>query len=193
MNGGSDTRRVDPRVDRTREAVLAAVRELLIDEGWEAVTQNRVARRSGIGRSTVYRHWPDRNDLVREAMDFELGHTRDVTLTGCLHQDLIAALEAIRYEFVEREGSKFLVAMIARAEWDPDAQPVKKALVDRAIETLRAVIESAIRSGRLGRRRDPSLVVSQLVGPLVMRRLVTDEPLDSEVISLLVDDLLRSA
>jgi AcrR family transcriptional regulator len=190
MGGLSGAQRVDPRVDRTREAVLAAVRELLIDEGWEAVSQNRVAQRSGVGRSTVYRHWPDRNDLVREAMDFELRRTRDVVLTGCLRTDLIAALEAIRYEIVEREGSKFLAAMIARAEWDAGAQPVKKALVDRAIETLRTVIDAAIRDGELRQRQDPSLMLSQLVGPLVMRRLVTDESLDHDVVTHLVDDFL---
>jgi AcrR family transcriptional regulator len=179
-------------VDRTREAVLATVRELLVEEGWEAVTQNQVARRSGVGRTTVYRHWPDRNDLVREAMDFELGHTRDVALTGDLRRDLITALEAIRYEMIEREGSKFLIAMVSRSEWDPDVQPVKKALVDRAVETLRGVLDAALADGRLARGSDAGLAVAQLVGPLLMRRLVTDEPLDRALVERLVDDFLAT-
>jgi AcrR family transcriptional regulator len=170
--------------------VLAAVRELLVDEGWEAVTQNEVARRSGVGRTTVYRHWPDRNDLVREAMDFELAHTRDVPLSGDLRRDLIAALEAIRYEMIERQGSKFLIAMVSRAEWDAEVQPVKKALVDRAVETLRGILDAAVVSGTLTARPDPGLAVAQLVGPLVMRRLVTDESLDRSLIERLVDDFL---
>ncbi len=173
---------MDPRVDRTREAVLHAVRELLVEEGWEAVTQNSAARRSGVGRSTVYRHWPDRNDLVREAMDLELGHTRGLPLSGDLRTDLVTALEAIRYEMIEREGSRFLIAMVSRAEWDPDIQPVKKALVDRAVETLRSVLDGAV--------SDPSLAVAQLVGPLVMRRLVTDEVVDRGVVERVVDGFL---
>lgn len=182
--------RLDPRVDRTRDAVLHAVRELLVEEGWEAVTQNEVAHRSGVGRSTVYRHWPDRNDLVREAMDLELGHTRDLPLSGDPRADLVTALEAIRYEMIEREGAKFLIAMVARAEWDPDIQPVKKALVDRAVETLRSVLARSV-SGRSV--PDSSVAVAQLVGPLVMRRLVTDEPLDRALVERVVDDFLAAA
>lgn len=184
--------RLDPRVDRTREAALCAVRELLVEEGWDAVTQSQVAQRSGVGRTTVYRHWPERIDLVREAMDFELSHTRDVTLTGRLRDDLLIALEAIRYEMIEREGSKFLIAMVARSEWDPEVRELKKVLVERAIEALRRVLTTAVNDRRLAADVSVDVAVAQLVGPLVMRRLVTDEPLDQPLISGLVDDWLAA-
>lgn len=184
--------RLDPRVDRTREAALCAVRELLVEEGWDAVTQSQVAQRSGVGRTTVYRHWPERIDLVREAMDLELSHTRDVTLTGRLRDDLLIALEAIRYEMIEREGSKFLIAMVARSEWDPEVRELKKVLVERAIEALRRVLTTAVNDRRLAADVSVDVAVAQLVGPLVMRRLVTDEPLDQPLISGLVDDWLAA-
>jgi AcrR family transcriptional regulator len=184
--------RLDPRVDRTREAALCAVRELLVEEGWDAVTQSQVAQRSGVGRTTVYRHWPERIDLVREAMDFELSHTRDITLTGTLRDDLLTALEAIRYEMIEREGSKFLIAMVARSEWDPEVRELKKLLVERAIEALRGVLAGAVRDGRLAAGVSVEVSVAQLVGPMVMRRLVTDESLDQPLITDLVDDFLAA-
>lgn len=184
--------RLDPRVDRTREAALCAVRELLVEEGWDAVTQSQVAQRSGVGRTTVYRHWPERIDLVREAMDFELSHTRDVVLTGRLRDDLLTALEAIRYEMIEREGSKFLIAMVARSEWDPEVRELKKVLVERAIEVLRDVLTTAVKDRWLAADVSVEVSIAQLVGPLVMRRLVTDEPLDEPLISGLVDDFLAA-
>jgi len=49
---------MDPRVVRTRRDVLAAAREVLLEEGWEGVTVSRVADRSGYARTTLYRHWP---------------------------------------------------------------------------------------------------------------------------------------
>jgi AcrR family transcriptional regulator len=190
--GGGDVPRVDPRVDRTREAVLRAVRELLVEEGWDSVTQNQVARRSGVGRTTVYRHWPDRTELVREAMDFELSVTRDVTLSGELRTDLITALEAIRFEMIEREGSKFLIAMVARSEWDGAVQAVKKDLVDRAVVGLRGVLVAAVARGDLVADLDLDRSISQLVGPMVMHRLVTDLPLRPDMVTHLVDDFIAT-
>lgn len=184
--------RVDPRVDRTREAVLRAVRELLVEEGWDSVTQNQVARRSGVGRTTVYRHWPDRTELVREAMDFELALTRDVELTGELRTDLVTALEAIRFEMIEREGSKFLIAMVARSEWDGAVQTVKKSLVDRALVGLRGVLVAAVARGDLVPGLDLDRSISQLVGPMVMHRLVTDQPLRHDLVTQLVEDFITA-
>ena len=62
---------VDPRVVRTRRDVLAAAREVLLEEGWEGVTVSRVADRSGYARTTLYRHWPQRLDLLRDLIGEE--------------------------------------------------------------------------------------------------------------------------
>jgi AcrR family transcriptional regulator len=53
---------VDPRVVRTRLAVLEAATMLLRTEGPGAVTHARVAEAAGVGRATIYRHWPDQGD-----------------------------------------------------------------------------------------------------------------------------------
>jgi AcrR family transcriptional regulator len=185
--------RTDPRLDRTRKAVFQAVRELLVEEGWEAVTQNEVALRSGVGRSTVYGHWPDRNSLVLDAWDLELDYARNVALSRDLRSNLLAAMEAIRYSMIDRQGARFLIAMIARAEWDLDVQPIKKDLVERSITTLRAILIDAIARNALPSDEDPDLAIDHLCGPIVMRRLVTDQPLERPLIERLVDDYLTLA
>src|ERR1700751_3109077 len=53
-----------PRTDLLRPRALTAAVQLLTAEGWDAVTQPRVATQSGLGRATVYRYWPDRRQLV---------------------------------------------------------------------------------------------------------------------------------
>ena len=55
---------VDPRQARSRKAMLDAARELLAREGPAAVTHQRVARQAGVGRATVYRHWPRPEQLI---------------------------------------------------------------------------------------------------------------------------------
>lgn len=186
----SEFERVDPRVDRTRIAVLHAVRELLNEDGWDAVTHARVAERSGAGRSTVYRHWPERVDLVREAFEFEFGVTRGPEPVGELRADLIAALEAIRFELVDRDGRHILIATIARAEFDDQVRHMKKVLLDNALQTLRGVLATAVRAKEFGPSVDIEKAVAALVGPMIMQQLITDSEVGPERTVELVDSFL---
>ena len=56
--------RLDPRVDRTRRAVMDAVGSLIANERIDSVSHQGVAEVSGVGRATLYRHWPTPADLL---------------------------------------------------------------------------------------------------------------------------------
>src|SRR6266705_779576 len=58
----------DPRAARSREAILAAAYDLLAREGPGAITHQRVAQQAGVGRATIYRHWADPEDLLRDVL-----------------------------------------------------------------------------------------------------------------------------
>lgn len=62
--GASVGARMDPRVARSHAAVMDAARELLVELGPEGFTIDAVVARSGVAKSTVYRHWKTRDDLV---------------------------------------------------------------------------------------------------------------------------------
>jgi len=55
---------LDPRVQRTRQRVLEAADSLLLEGGPRAVTVDAVVARSGVAKTTVYRHWPSHQDLL---------------------------------------------------------------------------------------------------------------------------------
>ncbi|MDT7797836.1 MAG: hypothetical protein QOI78_1269 [Actinomycetota bacterium] len=58
----------DPRAARSREAILVAARRLPADEVPAAVTHRRLAQQAGVGRATVYRHWPRSEQLLLDVM-----------------------------------------------------------------------------------------------------------------------------
>ena len=58
----------DPRVTRTPNEVLAEAINILVNDGWDAVTHAHVAAQSGYSRATIYAHWPRRIDLMRDAL-----------------------------------------------------------------------------------------------------------------------------
>ncbi|MCP2267231.1 TetR/AcrR family transcriptional regulator [Promicromonospora thailandica] len=61
--------RSDPRYLRSRASILDAARSLLLSGGPGAVTHVQVATQAGVGRATVYRHWPRAEDLLGDVME----------------------------------------------------------------------------------------------------------------------------
>ena len=57
----------DPRIERTRRVVLDATITLLIEGGYRTVTMEAVAAASGVAKSTIYRHWSNRDTLISDA------------------------------------------------------------------------------------------------------------------------------
>ncbi|MFP4636411.1 MAG: TetR/AcrR family transcriptional regulator, partial [Nitriliruptoraceae bacterium] len=111
---------------RTREAVRQAVRSLLQRSGFEALTHQQVAAEAGVGRATVYRHWPDRTRLLLDALaGVETPDAHAWHSCGDLATDLTTALTHLRRTLSGSPLLPELVALIGRAEWDPELRKVK--------------------------------------------------------------------
>ena len=55
---------MDARIERTQNAVMAAAADLVVEQGPAGLTVDAVVARSGVAKSTVYRHWATRDELV---------------------------------------------------------------------------------------------------------------------------------
>lgn len=80
---GTGECRVDPRVVRTRQAVVSAAADLLASEGIGRLTIDAIAQKSGVARSTIYRNWPDRADLILAAFESVARMECPLTALGC--------------------------------------------------------------------------------------------------------------
>jgi AcrR family transcriptional regulator len=180
---------VDPRVARTRELVLAATAELLADEGPETVTHRRVAERAGVGRATVYRHWPRREDLLYDALASV--DVAWITLgDGPLRRELVDALEAKGRDLDSPIAATVFATVMERAEWDDEALALRRRLAEQVAMTLRQGIAGAVRRGELRAGVDAGLVVTQIMGSLVYRRFLEGEPVDGPFVRRVVDAVL---
>ena len=184
---------VDPRVTRTRHAVLAAAREVLLDEGWEGVTLGRVAERSGYARTTLYRHWPQRLDLLRDLIREEarLAHT---TPTGDLRDDLVAELEAFRSAVTSTGLGRVMIAIGQQARDDAELADLNRSMRAEGARVLEAIVVDAVAAGDLPRGLRADAAVAQLVGPVLFRYLFEDhDALDREYVVSVVDWFLGAA
>ncbi|MEU8776903.1 TetR/AcrR family transcriptional regulator [Streptomyces sp. NPDC048606] len=83
-------RRTGGRSARVRAQVLAAVGEVLVSDGYDALTVDAVAERAGVHRTTVYRRWRDVGGLLADVLDAAADDTWEPADTGSLEGDLTA-------------------------------------------------------------------------------------------------------
>jgi AcrR family transcriptional regulator len=182
---------MDPRAVRSRAAALAAARDLLIEQGWPGITHVAVAERSGIGRTTLYRHWPDTPSLIRDTLEHHIAvaHTEP---TGDLRADLLAELEASRAMLHEPTTDRAMRVVIERAAVDPAFAEMKDALYRAGTQVLRDVVDAGKQRDELPAQLDTDLAVEQLFGPLFFRRLVANRPIPGDYVPQVVDAFLRA-
>lgn len=170
----------DPRVVRTRNDVLGAALTVLADEGSGAVTHPRLARAAGYSRATVYKHWPTRTDLFRDA----LARLRDVehhTPTGDLRADLIGELAAFRTAMQQHGLDRALAVLTDLSRADQELTRVHEDVVgngERVIRELLSPLPDAT-------RRDAVLLM--LCGSVLYAALLHGRPPDDAVLAAAVD------
>jgi AcrR family transcriptional regulator len=178
----------DPRIERTKARVLDAALALLREEGPEALSHQRVAERAKVGRATVYRHWPERWDLLRDALETMSLNLAPPPGLG-LRDGLVAMLNEL-CDRLESPAAQALSALVAQAEWDPRARD----LICRIEERVTGAIASFIERHRteLDLRLDRSLraAVAAIAGPFFFERFLLGRLESREVIPAHVDGLL---
>jgi AcrR family transcriptional regulator len=189
-SGSEMDRGPDPRVMRSRQAALSAVQEILAEQGWTGVTHVAVAARSGVGRTTLYRHWPDVASLIHDAIDQRIGQARSPR-SGELRADLISELNGLRMLLHDRASEHTMRAVLERAPFDPAFASLKGILYRSGSAGFRAILQAATRTGDLPSGVDISFAIDQLAGPLVYRRLFAGLDIDEEYVEAVVDSVLR--
>jgi AcrR family transcriptional regulator len=160
----------DPRIGRTREVVLEAASQLLLDVGCERLTIDEVADRSGVARSTIYRNWGDRSTLIVDAVDCVAGmpETPD---TGTLVGDLEIMAERLATNLTEGALGRILPSMVSAASSDAELRSRLETLADVRFGQTRAVFERAIIRGEIG-NADLSGRVERYIAPFFSRHLL---------------------
>jgi AcrR family transcriptional regulator len=161
-------RPTDPRAVRSRDAILAAARDLLRDHGPAAVTHQRVAGRAGVGRATVYRHWARTEELLLDAMaGADLPYFKSPPTP--VRPWLFAQLRAMADELAHPATVAVTVTLMHGAFGDDQLAGQRDGATAAIVGRLGAALDLAFSSGELRTHPDPADAAAQLIGPLVWR------------------------
>jgi AcrR family transcriptional regulator len=183
--------RESSRTQRTRDAVVRAAVALLLEAGTSALTVEAVVQRSGVARSTIYRHWPTRTEMVAAAFAELMPELVAPEVTGDLSHQLEALLCPLADQIGTEEFAALVPSLLAGAARDPELAPFHAEFVSRQREPVRGVLRRAVEEGALG-EVDLDEAVSQLVGPLLFQRVILDESVGPGFARRLIADFLAA-
>lgn len=172
--------------------VLEVTLEQLAQRGFERLSVPEVARLAGLNKTSVYRRWPTKEELVREALTVSLAAApEDVPDTGSLRSDLLALARGA-LAFVESP----LGAGVLRTLFAEGAHPEVRTLAasmfrQQETEVPRTVFDRAVGRGELPAEADVRLLLSTVAGALMHRAFVEQEPVTDAYLEQLIDLLLN--
>ena len=165
--------------------VLAATAELLFERGFAGASVDEIARRSGVAKTTIYRHWPTRADLLRDACS-TIGTPQDVPDTGSIEGDVTALMTNLAHLLRTAKWTSVLPSIIDAAERDPDIADMYGKLQHGYSTPLETVILRAMERGELPEDTDTPVLIAALTGPLFFRRWFSRETLTDAFVKQIV-------
>lgn len=185
--GSSSARsKMDERVRRSKDSVLAATSELLSEKGFAGVTVDEVSDRSGVAKTTIYRHWPTRSALLLDACS-KLGQKPKMPDTGSMKKDLELLAIFIATQLRSSGMACVLPSILDAAERDRDIAELLTNLHNASMAPFRLALERAQQRGEMSKSRDPSAVIAAIMGPLFYRRWFSREPIDDKFVKGVVE------
>ena len=188
--GGTPRRPGRPRSEQAEQAIIEATLDLFAEQGFEGVCVEAVAARAGVGKATIYRRWPNKEELLLAALGSMKSpfpepkgvSVRDdlVAMFTVMCEDRADPRKARRYALLLGEGEKY-PRLIAR---------YKETVVQPRHDAIRAVIRRGIATGELRADTDVEIARQVLTGIVLAKEKSADGGLDGEFAARVVDELL---
>ncbi|MGH2707045.1 MAG: TetR/AcrR family transcriptional regulator [Actinomycetota bacterium] len=180
-----------PRNREAERAILEATCSLIGERGIGGVSMVKVAIRSGASKSTIYRRWPSRGDLIREVFAAFARHKVPIPDTGTIRGDLVSLLASIIRVYATTPGGPILPEILAESHRSSElAEAMKEFWISRR-QTVFDVLAGGVSRGELLPDIDYELAVELLVGPIYYRFLISRLPLAPEQAEVIVDAVLK--
>lgn len=181
------------RAARVVNAILKATGEELAETGYAALRIEDIAKRAGVNKTTVYRRWPTKVELVAEAIRIHMQERTAESFpdTGSLRGDLLAYFRNVLKSMKQPLYRSILLAL--NTHQDPTLDDLGRQLRARNRKFRSDLIQRGIERGELPRTVDAELVADLVSSPILLRVLHHGETVTASYIESLIDTVLAGA
>jgi AcrR family transcriptional regulator len=173
-----------------RAAAIAATLAELAESGYSALSLERVATRAGVHKTTLYRRWGTREELVLEAMLERAAQRISVPDTGSLRSDLLELARTAAANAATPEVAAMARTVAAEAPYDDRLAAANQRFWAERLALDAVIVERAIERGEVTAGTDPRRAIESVLGPIHLRLLLTGEPIDGAFLQEIVDTVL---
>lgn len=170
-----EPRRGRPRDPSRDDAIIEAAIDVLVSDGYDRLTIERVASTAGVGKATVYRRWASKADLVIDAMS-SLKPSIDHIDTGTLDGD-VDLLVSVTCSAKSTRTMQVMCSICSVLSREPDLlEAFRIRFTEPRIARITAVLERARDRGELGPDVDIPMAASLVPSLMLQRALMTGKP-----------------
>ena len=184
--------RTGGRSARVVAEVLSATLAVFAEQGYAGLSVEAVALRAGVNKTTVYRRWPDKVDLVGAALFALRDEDPEPPDSGSLREDLVQILRHWATE-MQTPRRRAIMQSLMLANTDPELQALVRRIREERPAIPAMVFERAVKRRELPRGSDTQLIAAALLGPLHTRAHWKREPVDEKFIRALVNLVVTGA
>lgn len=187
----------DARLVATREMALEAALDILQSKGVLAITHASISARTGISRSTLYRHWPKLDQVRFDAFARATRATQDTNVSvrtnGPLRADLTWLLGFLMVALSDMPWGKIAPQVIAAAAIEDEARSLMDAWIKDRKASVEKVFQAAIDRGEIVDTVPLEALIEMTIAVPYFRKLVAGQPLDHDWLDTHVDMICSTA
>jgi AcrR family transcriptional regulator len=180
QNNGSKRLPGRPRSEHSRQAILRSTLKLLLHSGFPDLSIEAIAADAGVGKTTVYRWWPNKGALVVDAFASSTEHKLHFPDTGSVYHDMRLQMNQFLGVLRSRQG-RIVAALLGAGQSDP---ALLEAFRERFLRPRRQeaykTLRRGIERGELRKGLDLDLVLDTLYGAIYMRFLIRHDELTED-------------
>lgn len=189
---GARAARVGGRSERVVRDVLSAAAAEMARVGYVALRVEDVATRAGVNKTTVYRRWPTKADLVKDMLRGLGGDPREAPDTGSLERDLLELLRRFIARVTTPEGQGIYRMLMAELH-QPEVEAFARSLREEHAAPWNEAFARAVARGDLPAGSDMHLMIEMIRGAVANRIYRLREPVDDRFIEGVVTLVVQGA
>lgn len=180
-----------PRSEASRRSILEATRRLLTHTSVQKLSIEAIARKAGVGKTTIYRWWPSKSAVVMEAIFSQPAFHNIMPTPRNAVEGVRSQIEKLARQLNGKNGR--MVAEII-GESQPDAEALKlfvSVFLQDRYNTLNSYIEGGKQTGEFDENIDTDSAIDVILGPIFFR-LISGQELDDAFVTDMADMLIKA-
>ncbi|SDC11931.1 transcriptional regulator, TetR family [Paenibacillus sp. UNCCL117] len=183
-----NAKRGRPRNVETQKSILSASYELLLENGFGAVTVEKIAERAGVSKATIYKWWPNKAAVVMDGFLSAASARLSLPDTGSVFNDILVHATDLARFLTSREG-EIIKELIGEGQFDPGLAEAYRTRYfhPRRVEA-KQIVERGVQRGELKKNLDIEVSIDLIYGPIFYKLLVIGDHLDDAYVKHIVEN-----